>query len=295
MNICDNNTFCTRCVGAVGAKRGIREKRMNSKDLNEDKGMDLSDFKEDKKMGSKDSKSDKRTAKLEQMERKKRRLEEQLGVIRKARGMSEEGGREEKNFTFEKTKDQRDIEEEMERLIEAHKNDPPQILENMESSYESQSVVDEVVKPEDACENPITDNFNKSWQELGQKDFDKESENQRQFSTTGGLVDSEDIFAKYSHVLQGINENRNFSNDFNLSESEEEEKREERPEPNLEEDDQLRDGQRLGRKENENGDVMVDDERDVEEVDLVEEEVEEDEDEVMVEQDVEAKSVEEEV
>ena len=48
----DDNTFYTRCVGAVGAKRG-REKGVNSEVFKEDKGMNLSDSKVDKKVGNK--------------------------------------------------------------------------------------------------------------------------------------------------------------------------------------------------------------------------------------------------
>ena len=180
---------------------------------------------EEKSFAARQAKENKKLDRLEQMERKKQSLAEELEKVRRLRGQPENVV--EEHFTLEKTKDQRDIEEEMERLIEEHKNDEADQSEEKETSNESQSS-ETAEKLEDFAAS-------KSWVDLGRQDLDEEmnaaseSGSQTQFqevpideTLNSGKVDPEDIFVKYSHVLQGNSGSEAFANDFDLSESDDE-------------------------------------------------------------------------
>ena len=160
---------------------------------------------DEKNFASRQAKDNKKFDRLEQMERKKQSLEEKLEKIRRVREQPADEDVREEEFTLKKTKDQRDIEEEMERLIEEHKNDQPNQSE--ETSHESQSTEDDAARLEELLPNQFDNQASESWADLdNQQDLDEEM-NSSKLGTEPQLqevpsVDSEDIFAKYSHVLQ---------------------------------------------------------------------------------------------
>ena len=197
MSICQQ--INSRCVSAEFLKRGRGEGGKAAAKKERDENLE-----EEKSFGARRRpKENKKCDRLQKMERKRQSLEEKLEKMRRDQPKDIR----EERFTLEKTKDQRDIEEEMERLIEEHKNDPP--------TPASQSDRSEKMEDLDRA---------KTWMELGREDLEEEMnaselesglQLQEDGRSIGGTVDSKDIFAKYSHVLQG-------TNDFDLSESDEE-------------------------------------------------------------------------
>ena len=147
MSICQQ--INPRCVSAEFLKRGRGEGGKAAVKKERDENLE-----EEKSFGARRRpKENKKCDRLQKMERKRQSLEEKLEKMRRDQPKDIR----EERFTLEKTKDQRDIEEEMERLIEEHKNDPP--------TPDSQSDRSEKMEDLDRA---------KTWMELGREDLEEE-------------------------------------------------------------------------------------------------------------------------